>query len=188
MKKALYVFLILLLISSVLLGASACKAKIKTDRKYYTFTYDSRSDSFVKMGSSLRFTDDFDSFEYSFGESDLSVFGAVEHTDEPDSYVITCSDEVINMVTDRYRQSMVDNDATQEELAFFDVLAANFVPRAQYFAYDGKLFTGDSIELFHAADKDSDSLDGLFRMDSTDEFVRLRGGFAYTKDEDGEYT
>ena len=188
MKKVAYVFLILILITCVSLGAFACKAKIKTEKDYYRFTYDTRTDSFVKMGATLRFGDDGETFEYTFGEGDLSVYGVVEHIETPDSYVITCSDEVIALVTDRYRQSLVDGEATQEQLDFFDAIAASFTPKAQYFAYDGKLFTGDAVELFHEAGDDSDAVEGLYHMESSDDLVKFRGGFTYSADDDGEYT
>ena len=188
MKKVFYIVLIVLLILSFSLGAVACKAKVKSGKDYYTFTYNSRTDSFVKMGSSLRFGDRFETFEYSFGEDDLTVYGAVEHTDTPDTYVITCSDEVIELVTERYRKSMVEANASTEQIDFFDAIAKNFTPKAQYFVYEGKLFTADSIELFHDADGKSDSFEGVYRMDSSEDLVKLRGGYAYSKDEDGEYT
>ena len=189
MKKTVCILLILILIVSVSLGVFACgKASISSDEPYYRYAYDARSDSFIKTSAALVFKDNFSTFEYSFGGGDLIVYGAVEHTDAPDSYIITCNDEMVALVTERYRESLIANGADDSKLALFDAVAANITPRSQYFAYDGKLFTGDAVELFREPEADSDSFEGVYRMDSADDLVRLRGGFAYSKDENGEFT
>ena len=188
MKKLLYLILVLLLISTVCFAAFGCKAKIKSEESYRLYTYDTRLDKFVTMGASLKFGKDFSTFEYTFGEGDLTIFGKVEKTKEPDSYVISCGEEAIALVTERYRQSMVDNGASQAQLDNFDVIASTLTPRAQFFSYGGKLFKGDSVEMFRCPDKDPDAFEGLYHMDSGTDIVRLRGGFVYGEDEDGEYT
>ena len=188
MKKILYVFLIIILILSVAVGAFACKKKIATGKEYHLYTYDSRTDSFVKMGASLTFGENFESFEYSFSDGGLRIYGGVDHTEKPDAYVITCSEEVLSLVTDQYRESLQASGADETQIAFYEAIADGFTPRAQYFSYDGKLFTGDSVELFREASDDSDSFEGVYRMDSSENLVRFRGGFVYAQDEDGNYT
>ena len=166
----------------------ACKNKVSSDKEYHLYTYDAQKDSFVKMSASLRFGADLSTFEYTFGDGDLTIIGAVEHTKTPDSYVITCGDEVVSLVRDRYRKSMVEGGASEEELAVFDVIADSLDAKSQYFVYDGKLFTADAVELFRCGDEKSDAYEGIYRMDSADTLTRLRGGFAYTQDDNDEYT
>ena len=188
MKKLLSFVLIIVLLLTVSLAAVGCKAKIKSGKEYHLYTYDARTDRFVTMGASLTFGKGLTTFEYTFGEGDLTIHGGVEHSEDPDSYVISCSEEVISLVTQRYRQSMVDGGADQSQIDLFDAIAASITPQTQYFAYDGKLFTADAVELFRVADQDSDAFEGVYRTDSSDDMVRLRGGLMYSKDDDGEYT
>ena len=188
MKKVLYFSLILILLLSVTFGAFACKSKVATGKAYYLYQYDSKSDSFVKSGTSLTFGENLTTFEYVFNDGGLKIYGAVEHTSKPDSYVITCSEEVVALVSERYRQTMVDGGADASQLDFYDTVAEGFSARAQYFSYDGKLFAGSAVELFREASKDSDSFEGVYRTDSTDDLMKLRGGYVYTADDDGEYT
>ena len=188
MKRFVCFLLIFALIFATAVAAFGCKKKIKAGDAYHFYTYDTKTDRFVKMGASLTFGKKLSTFEYTFGDGDLTINGEVEHTAKPDSYVITCSEEVISLVTERYRKSMVANGATQEQLDFFDVIAKTLTPRAQYFAYDGKLFTSDSVELFRCGDENPDSFEGLYRTDSNSDLIRLRGGFTYGADDNGEYT
>lgn len=188
MKKALFLLLICILIASLAAMSFACKNKVSSDKEYHLYTYDAQKDSFVKMSASLRFGADLSTFEYTFGDGDLTIIGAVEHTKTPDSYVITCGDEVVSLVRDRYRKSMVEGGASEEELAVFDVIADSLDAKSQYFVYDGKLFTADAVELFRCGDEKSDAYEGIYRMDSADTLTRLRGGFAYTQDDNDEYT
>ena len=188
MKKTICTLLILLLVMGACVGAFACKASIQTDKAYQRYVYDARTDSFVKMGTSIVFTDDFKGFEYSFGGDAITIYGTVEHTDTPESYIITCNEEAISVVSKRYRETLIAGGADQTQIDFYDAVAANLTPKTQYYVYDGKLFTADAIELFRKAEDGSDSFEGLYRMSSSEDLVRLRGGYAYTKDEDGEYT
>ena len=188
MKKFFCIILGILLILTLSIGAFACSAKIKTDEAYRRYVYDARTDSFIEMGAALTFTDDFKSFEYSLGDGDFTIIGSVEHTDIPDSYIVTCSEEATTKMKEVYRQSLVDKGADQTTIDFYDVVAAYLTPRAQYYVYEGKLFTGDAVELFREPDDNCDSFEGLYRMDSSADLVKLRGGYAYSKDEDGEYT
>ena len=188
MKKALYLLLISILLLSVAFGAFACKSKVASGKAYYLYQYDSKSDSFVRMGTSLTFGEDLTTFEYVFGDGGLKIYGSVEHTAKPDSYVITCNEEVVALVSERYRQTMVDSGADASELDFYDTVAEGFSARAQYFSYDGKLFAGSAVELFREASKDSESFEGIYRTDSTDDLVKLRGGYVYKADDNGEYT
>lgn len=188
MKKIFCFVLILTLSAAILLGAVACKSEIVTDEPYSRYVYDARTDTFVQMGATLTFKDDFTTFEYSIGDGDLTVFGAVEHTDTPNAYTVTCNEEATVKMAELYRKRLVANGAEQSELDFFDTVAAYLTPTAQYFVYEGKLLTGDAVELFREPEDDSDSFEGLYRMDSSEDLVRLRGGYAYAKDDDGEYT
>ncbi len=188
MKKFFCILLTILLILTLSIGAFACKAKIKADEAYRRYTYDARTDSFVAMGASLTFKDDFTTFEYTFGDNDFTIIGTVEHTDTPDSYIVVCNEEATATVTEVYRKSLIEKGADQSKIDFFDTIAQYLTPRAQYYVYDGKLFTGDAVELFREADEDSDSFEGVYRMDSSSDLVKLRGGYAYSKDENGDYT
>lgn len=188
MKKFLCIIVILVLIFATAMLSFGCKSKISSGDTYHLYTYDAKTDKFVKMGASLTFGEGLKTYEYTFREGDLTINGPVEHTSVPDSYIISCADEVVSLVTKRYRDSMVENGASQSELEFFDAVSANFSPQTQYFSYDGKLFDGDSVELFRCGDEDPDSFEGVYRMDSADTLTKLRGTFAYTADEKGEYT
>ena len=166
----------------------ACDKKIRTGTVYYRYAYDMRTDSFLKIGATLSFGKGFTTFEYTYAGGDLAINGSVEHTSVPDSYIITCADEVVSIVADRYRQTLIDNGADQSQLDFYDAVSEVFTPKAQYYVYEGRLFTGDSIELFHAAEGDTASFEGIYRMDSSEDTVRIYGGYVYSKDEDGKYT
>ena len=188
MKKLFCTLLILIFIMALTFGTVACKSDIVTDKAYYRYAYDARTNSFVKMGTSVVFTDDFKSFEYSFGGNAITIYGTVEHTDTPESYIITCNEEAISVVNKRYRDTLIASGADQSQLDFYDAVAANLSPKTQYYVYDGKLFTADAIDLFREAEDGSDAFEGMYRMSTSDDLVRLRGGYAYTKDDDGEYT
>lgn len=187
MKRLFCCLLIIVLVLTLSLAAG-CKPKIKAGKDYHLYTYDAKSDRFVKMGASLSFGKDLSTFEYTFSEGDLTIYGGVEHTEKPDSYTISCSEEIISLVTERYRKSLVDGGAEQSKIDLFDAIAATITPRTQYFAYDGKLFTGSAVELFRVAEDGCDSFEGLYRTDSNTDIIRLRGGFVYSEDENGECT
>ena len=188
MKKFFKIIVCILLIALLGVFVFGCKKKVRSDEPYYAYTYDTKTDRFVKMGAFLTFGENMESFTYSFGNDDLTIYGNVEKVKIPDSYVVSCNDQVAPMITERYRQSLIDAGASQSTLDLLDALSATFTPRAQYFAYGGKLFTADAVELYHVADKDSDSFEGLFHMDGSEDLARFRGGYMYIADENGEYT
>ena len=176
-----------MLISLLAAVAFGCKSGIKEGETYYSYKYDARTDSFIKMGSHLTFGENFETFEYSFGAGDLSFFGSVEHTDCPDSYIISCGEDVLTALTERYRKSLLESGATDSELELFDVLAESLTPQTQYFVHEGYFFSGDSVELYHEAGDDSDSFEGLYNRDDGKGMVKFRGGYVYTENEAGEY-
>ena len=188
MKKVVCIVLIFVFIFAVCALSFGCKGKIKSGEDYRLYQYDARTDKFIQMGATLKFSKNFSTFEYTFGEGDLTIYGGVEQTKNPDTYVISCGEEAVALVTQRYRQSMVDNGATQSQLDAFDAVSATMTPKSQYFYYAGKMFTGDAVEMFRCAEANSDAFEGLYRMDSSTDIVRVRGGFIYKADDKGEYT
>ena len=181
--------MIALLLVLTFVAATGCGSSgIKAKENYYLYTYDAKTNSLVKMGTSLRFGDKLETFEYTFGGDELTIGGKVEHTAVPDAYTITCNEEVVALVKERYRQSLVDGGADKQTLDLYDSIAVSFTPRSQYFAYEGSLFLASSIELYHEVGKDSDSFEGVYNVDDSDESLRLRGGYMYGKDKNGEYT
>ena len=187
MKKVICIVLIFVLIFAVCAVSFGCKGKIKAGDDYRLYQYDARTDKFVRMGATLKFGKGFSTFEYTFGDGDLTIYGGVEQTKDPDTFIISCGEEAVALVTERYRQSMVEGGATQNQLDAFDAISATLTPKSQYFYYDGRLFTGDAVEMFRVAEDNSDAFEGLYRMDSSSDIVRVRGGFIYAEDDNGEY-
>ncbi len=188
MKKriiALCSIVILLMIVTLSVG---CESGISAGKSYYLYTYDTRTDRFVRKGPSLKFTDGLKGFEFSYGTGDLTISGRVNHTKRPDSYIVSCNEEVIAVVNERYKQSLIAAGADQETIDFYEAVAENFSAESQYFSYNGKLFLGSAIELYHLPDKSSDSFEGYYYIESSDDPVRLLGGYLYTKDDSGNYT
>ena len=165
-----------------------CKGTIVSGETYYLYNYDSTTDRFVNMRTSLSFGEGLSTFEYTFAMGDLTISGNVEHTEIPDAYTIVCGEEVVSLVTERYKSHLVASEADAGTIEFFDALAKTFTPRAQYFSYNGYLFSGETVELYHEADENADSFEGVYCVDDSDDTIRLRGGSVYTKDEDGAYT
>ena len=97
MKKTICTLLILLLVMGACVGAFACKASIQTDKAYQRYVYDARTDSFVKMGTSIVFTDDFKGFEYSFGGDAITIYGTVEHTEM--AHIFKRTDEGLTLIS-----------------------------------------------------------------------------------------
>ena len=188
MNARIKIIAFLLLLAAVAALAVGCESGIVSGETYYLYSYDTRTDRFVKMGPSLKFGDGLKIFTYSFGDGDSEIMGTVERTQKPDAFLIQCNKEVITLVTERYKAALVASGADERRLALFNALSANVTPQAQYFSYDGNLFLGSAVELYHAAGKDSDSFEGLYHMDDSDALIRIRGGYFYTADEKGEYT
>lgn len=189
MKKFMKVISGVLLTVFLIAIATGCGGKgIVPGKTYHLYTYDSKGDRFVKMGTSIRFGDGMETFEYDFGDGDLTIIGTTEHTESPNSYIISCSEEMIPLVTERYKKYLTDSGADQQTLDLYDAITKNFTARTQYFVYENHLFSGSAVELFREAGKDSDSFEGIYRTDDSDETLRLRGGYMYTQDEAGEYT
>lgn len=188
MKSIVKITSIAILLTFLICLAAGCGGGIVSDETYYLYTYDAREDRFVQSRSSLRFGDDLKTFEYSFIEGQLTVSGQVEHTEVPNAYTIICSEEAVEVVTDRYKEKLVESGASEDVLSLYATLAASFTPRAQYFAYEKNLFSGDAVEMFREAGADSDSFEGVYRIDDEDYTLRLRGGNVYATDDDGNYT
>lgn len=173
---------------TVLVSLVGCNKGIVSDETYYLYTYDARTDRFIRSRSSLRFGDDLTTFEYTFIENQLKVTGRVEHSEVPDAYTIICSEEAVNIVSDRYKETLIASGASEDVLSLYGTLAAAFTPRSQFFAYEKNLFSGDSIEMFREAGPDSDSFEGVYRIDDQEDKLRLRGGEMFAADDDGNYT
>ena len=188
MKKAIKILSVFLLIAFVALSAYGCKKGIVSGETYYLCVYDAGTDRFVRRGASLRFGDGLTTFEYCLGEGDLTITGSVEQTQNPNTRILSCNEEMISLVNERYRKSLIESGVEQSSLELYDALAANFTARSQYFIYEDTLFAGSSVELFRTPDADSDSFEGIYRLDSEDTMIRLRGGYMYEADGNGEYT
>jgi len=187
MKKLLTIVAAIMLLA-ILLSFAGCNKGIVSDETYYMYTYDTRTDRFIKSRSSLRFGNDLTTFEYTFIEGELTVTGTVEHTETPNAYTIVCGEEAVDIVTARYKDVLISSGADDDVLSMYGTLAAAFTPRTQYFAYEKNLFAGDSVEMFREAGADSDSFEGVYRIDDQDDKLRFRGGNVYAADEEGNYT
>lgn len=180
----------MLLLVTVCAASFGCKKKeVKGDSDYYLYSYDMDTKSFVKVGASVRFSDDLTEYTYTFNDGSLKIGGKATHSDVPNVYTLECKEEQIELVTNKYRQYLVSSGASKEELDTFDILKNNISPKMQLISYEGYLFTSSSVELFHAkTEGKSDAFDGEFIMTSTGEAVSLRGGNLYAADDDGNYT
>ena len=188
MKKAIKIISVFVLIALLALTACGCKSKIVAGETYYLSVYDTDTDRFVRSGAAIRFGDDLETFEYCFGDEDITVTGSVERTENPDTLIISCHEEMLNLANERYRAYLEASGADQVTIDLYDAVAENLSSRSQYFVYEGNFFSATSVELFREADDHSDSFEGIYRTGSTDDLVKLRGGYIYTQDEDGEYT
>ena len=187
MKNLLKIIVIMLLIACVASLTVGCKKEIKSGEDYYLYVFDTSSDRFVRTTTSLKFGEGFKTFEYTFIEG-LTVSGTVEHSEKPDSYTISCNEEAVALVTARYKENLEKSGADENEIALYEALAEGFTPQAQYFVYEGNLFMGDAVEMYHEPGGDSDSFEGIYRIDDQSDKIRLRGGNMYGVDDDGEYT
>ncbi|MBO4472568.1 MAG: hypothetical protein J5765_02035 [Clostridia bacterium] len=187
MKKFSMIVAAIMLLT-MLFSLASCNKGIVSDETYYMYTYDTRTDRFIRSRSALRFGDDLTTFEYTFIEGELTVSGVVEHTEVPNAYTIICSDEAVDLVTARYKDILISSGASDDVLSMYGTLAAAFTPRTQYFAYEKNLFAGDSVEMFREAGADSDSFEGVYRINDQEDKLRFRGGNVYAADEDGYYT
>lgn len=188
MKKATKLLCILLLVLVTASLWTGCSSDIESGKSYFLYVYDTKTDRFVKRGPSIRFGNDLKTFSYDYGTGGLTVSGNVRHTKTPDSYIISCNEETLAIVNARYRESLIASGADADTLAFYDALAANFTSQSQYFSYKGKLFLGNSVEMYRLPERNSDSFEGLYYLESSDDPVRLVGGYLYKTDTDGKYT
>ena len=187
MKNLLKIVAAVMLLT-ILVSFAGCNEGIVSDETYYMYTYDTRTDRFIRSRSSLRFGDDLTTFEYTFIQGELTVTGVVEHTEIPNAYTIVCSEEAVDIVTSHYKDTLIASGASDDVLAMYGTLAASFTPRTQYFAYEKNLFSGDAVEMFREAGVDSDSFEGVYRINDQEDKLRFRGGNVYAADEDGNYT
>lgn len=188
MKKFIKIVAVVLIAVFALLFTAGCKKKIVSGETYYMYTYDSRTDRFVKTGTSLKFGKDFKTFEYSFVNKYLSVMGTVEHSKVPNAYTISCNKEASDVVVERYREALASSGASQEVVALYEAMADTFTPQAQYFVYEDKMFLGSAVEMYHEPDSARESVEGLYRIDDSEEKLRLRSGVMYGADDKGGYT
>lgn len=188
MKKAIKILSVFLLVALLAVTACGCKKGIVSDETYYLCIYDADTDRFVRSGAAIRFGENLETFEYCFGENDLTVTGTVERTENPETLIISCHEEMLSLVNERYKEYLVASGADQSVIDLYEAVSEHLAPRSQYFVYEGNFFSATSVELFRTADADSDSFEGLYRTDSTDDMVKLRGGYIYMADDNGDYT
>ena len=188
MKHIIKIIASVILLLLLVCLAVGCGGGIAADETYYLYTYDTRTDRFVRSRSALRFGEDLKTFDYTFIEGQLTVSGRVEHTDVPNAYTIVCNEEAVEVVAAHYKEKLIASSASEDVLSLYAALAASFSPQTQFFAYDGYLFSGDSVEMFREATADSDAFEGVYRIDDSDDRLRFRGGNMYAADAEGNYT
>jgi len=187
MKRVFFILTVSVLLLACASLSFGCSKGIQEDKIYHCYTYDAVTNRFVDLGAAISFGDGFESFRYDFSGGDLSITGSAVHTNAPDSYMISCDEEMITVVVERYREKLKTEEGSEDTLALFDAISAFETPSAQFFSYNGYLFLGESLELYHAADKDSDEVEGYYHMEGSTDLVYLHGGDMYVKDEKGNY-
>jgi len=183
MKKMFRVCIFIVVLLSILLSVFSCKSELKSGKEYFLYQNDMKSNTFVKLGSYVVFTDDFSVYEYLFNDGSLTIRGSVIHHTDPDTYTLICSQDAITVVQNKYRQQLIDQGATDDEIRDFDVVKEGVSPVMQLYYYGGKLFAGNSIELYHSSSSEnSDTFEGEFVMTANGKVVLLKGGVLYTRD------
>jgi len=187
--KGFFKFICMVLLVGVLCAAFfGCDNSIKGNTEYFVYQYDIASDSFVNLGTSVKFNEDLTEFDYKFNDGSLVIHGAVRASTSPLMYTLTCGEDVRTIVLEKYRQSLVDSGADSETIKAFDIMKTGFSPTTQLLRYKNNLFKSTSVELCHVADEQSDSFEGIFMMTATGDKVRFKGGYMYATADDGNYS
>lgn len=164
-----------------------CQGGIKGDRTYYQYQYDMTKARFVKYGASIYFDKKLKNYTYYYGDGLLNISGSVSKNSKPDSYIISCSESVVPLVINRYRDYLVNKGASSAEIESFDTYSASFKPTQQFFTYDKYLFTGSAIEMSHVADSQSSNIEGEYIISSTHDLLKFSNGNLYKKDDNDQY-
>ena len=189
MKKVISFISFIILVFALTCGAYGCSDTVKGNATYDLYAYDMKTASFVKLAASVTFSSDLTEYEYVFLDGSLSIRGSVTHEDAPDRYTITCSDDAISVVKEKFKQQLIASGASSEELNDYEMASQGVTPQMQLLYSGGYLFSPSSVELFHSADSDrTDRFEGRFVLSSDGKMVELKGGILYSQDDKGDCT
>lgn len=189
MRAYVKIIALILMLAAVLPFTVSCESGISSGDTYYLYSYDSKGGRFEKLGSSIKFGEGLKTFTYSYGDGDLQVTGTVTHVKTPSSYLLECNQEATALVTEYYRKSLIQSGKySEEDMELFEAILANVTPKAQYFSYGANLFTGNAVEMYRIAEKNSDSFEGIYHISGSQSCVRLHAGYMYEADDSGNYT
>ena len=182
--------LAILILTLCLTSLAGCDKSLKAGEIYYLYAYSVKEDRFVKVGSSIVFGKDFKTYSCRFIDGTMLVRGAAEHNTKPNYYSLTCSEDVIPVLVQKYRDYLISSGASEETMSYFNTLSDKFSPDMQLFDYGSYLFEASSAELAHSvvSGEKSDSFEGEFVMTATGDTLKFKGGTAYSKDDGNEYT
>lgn len=190
MKTSYKAIFALFIIVVVVCSFACCSDSLKAGKPFYLYQYDASSDRFVKVGASVVFGKNLESYTYVFNDGTLSIHGSVSHSDDPSSYTLHCSEDVVPVVVEKYREYLISSGASDSTMELFNFMSEHFTPETQLLSYKKFLFTARSVELVHSvsAGDNASSFEGEFTMTATGEKLKFKGGSVYSPDEKGDFT
>lgn len=178
------------------MGLGGCRNAV-ADKTYHSYMYDTTTNRFVDLDTTLTFTPDMQQFELTYGDT-VSLIGSVVPIST--GYELQCDGNVLLQVKRAMETLLEDNNDYSDEAT--TRLKQSFVVQEQIFVYQNCVFSSPSIELIRRVTPDDNritytSVEGYYESASDSDCVYLfKDGKVYgtetdskgnyTKDENGE--